>query len=694
MKKILSLILTFAMVFSLAMPAMAASVTGNTSSNVTASYTPTYSITVSTDANGTVTANPTAAAEGTLVTLTITPNSGYELDALSINDGDITAAKVEDGKYTFTMPASAVTVSATFKVAAQKYAIEIAKAATDYVAGTVTGTITSNVSEAAEGETVKLFAHPSDGYELDKVIIKFEVSGSTEYKTLDKDLSFNMPASKVTVQSYFVLSVVEPKITSLYVTIDGVRYDSTNTSAENPATIYSDSTYKVIVTGTDFDKLDMTAATNNPSVQYARGYAAFVNSAWSVDASSNTATFTISSMRDTSTAFEISYANKEDSISGTSNRNYHGSGVYIVYVNIKKPVYYNVTIADDIVNGKVTAEPTSAAEGATITLTVTPNAGFELDALTINNDAITATKGEDGKYTFTMPAGNVTVNATFKMQEPTYAITITEGIQYGTVVSDKAEAKNGETVKLTIIPAEGYELDTLTVGGHGVAADQVQNGVYTFNMGKAAVEINATFKKINYTITVNSSENGSVTALATATMGETVKLTWTTDAAYELGNISVKDANGNEVSITDKGLTEWTFVMPASNVTITATFNKLPITSADIVWGSMAFTYSDEQVVQADGSTADKGWSNDGSEGAGTVTVKNTGDNTFTAQVAYTAVTEYDEIAGTFDVTSAELVTEASQTFTLTLKNKPGKAIAAGTKIGEVTITINEAAEE
>lgn len=618
MKKILSLILTFAMVFSLAMPAMAASVTGNTSSNVTASYTPTYSITVSTDANGTVTANPTAAAEGTLVTLTITPNSGYELDALSINDGDITAAKVEDGKYTFTMPASAVTVSATFKVAAQKYAIEIAKAATDYAAGTVTGTITSNVSEAAEGDTVKLFAHPSDGYELQTVVIEYEVSGRTEYKTLDKDLSFIMPASEVTVESYFVPVVVvnEPKITSLYVTIDGVRYDSSNTSAENPATIYSDSTYSVNVTGTDFDKLDMSQGTNNPSVKYANGYAAFVGSAWTVDASSNTATYTISSMnplKDTSTAFEIGYANKEDAINGSSERNYRGSGVYIVYVDGKKPVYYNVKIAGGITNGAISVNPTSAAENATITLTVTPDAGYELDALTINDGAITATKGTDGNYTFTMPASDVTVNATFK--------------------------------------------------------------------------------KINYTITVNPSENGSVTvtapATATATMDDSVTLTVTPNTGYQIGTVTVKDGLGNTVDFTETGVASGTykFTMPASDVTVTATFNKLPITSADISWGSMAFTYTDGK----DG--AEGAWTNDGSEGAGTVTVKNTGDNTFTAQVAYTAVEEYAEIEGTFDEVSAELAAEDSKTFTLTLKNKPEKAITAGTKIGEVTITINEAAE-
>ena len=78
------------------------------------------------------------------------------------------------------------------------------------------------------------------------------------------------------------------------------------------------------------------------------------------------------------------------------------------------PTIYNVTIAGDIQNGSVTASPTSAEEGATITLTVTPEDGYVLDALTVT-DAFSTIKVTDNK--FTMPASNVTVSATFKQDE-------------------------------------------------------------------------------------------------------------------------------------------------------------------------------------------------------------------------------------------------------------------------------------
>jgi len=103
----------------------------------------------------------------------------------------------------------------------------------------------------------------------------------------------------------------------------------------------------------------------------------------------------------------------------------------------------------------------------------------------------------------------------------------------------------------------------------------------------------------------------------------------------------------------------------------------------------MSFTYSDEQVEQTDGSTADKGW--DDSE-TGWVTVKNTGETTFTAQAAYASYEGYESITGSFDPASKELAIGEKYTFTLELSGKPTKVLS-GDKIGKVTITINEAAE-
>lgn len=81
--------------------------------------TPTsYGITVSTAENGTVKSSNSSAAKDATVTITVTPNEGYVLDTLTVTDKDnntVSLTKVSDTQYTFKMPASAVTVKATFK---------------------------------------------------------------------------------------------------------------------------------------------------------------------------------------------------------------------------------------------------------------------------------------------------------------------------------------------------------------------------------------------------------------------------------------------------------------------------------------------------------------------------------------------------------------------------------------------------
>ena len=72
-----------------------------------------YNVTVSSTTNGTVTADPTSAEAGTTITLTVTPAGGYVLDALTVTDASSNPVTVTDNK--FTMPASDVTVTATFK---------------------------------------------------------------------------------------------------------------------------------------------------------------------------------------------------------------------------------------------------------------------------------------------------------------------------------------------------------------------------------------------------------------------------------------------------------------------------------------------------------------------------------------------------------------------------------------------------
>ena len=66
--------------------------------------------------NGDVTSSHKTASKGTTVTLTVEPDKGYTLETITVTDGSgkVVAITEKNGKYTFTMPASKVTVKATF----------------------------------------------------------------------------------------------------------------------------------------------------------------------------------------------------------------------------------------------------------------------------------------------------------------------------------------------------------------------------------------------------------------------------------------------------------------------------------------------------------------------------------------------------------------------------------------------------
>ena len=73
--------------------------------------------------------------------------------------------------------------------------------------------------------------------------------------------------------------------------------------------------------------------------------------------------------------------------------------------------------------------------------------------------------------------------------------------------------------------------------------------------------------------TPDKTENGSLSVTPkNAKKGSDVTITATPDKGYEVGDIVAKDAKGNKLTLKDNGDGTYTFTMPASKVTVTATF--------------------------------------------------------------------------------------------------------------------------
>ena len=80
----------------------------------------------------------------------------------------------------------------------------------------------------------------------------------------------------------------------------------------------------------------------------------------------------------------------------------------------------------------------------------------------------------------------------------------------------------------------------------------------------------------SYAVSAPSAKNGDVTVSPkNAAKGDTVTITVTPDSGYKVDKVTVTNANGNTITVTDKGNGKYTFTMPASKVTITPTFVKI-----------------------------------------------------------------------------------------------------------------------
>lgn len=185
-----------------------------------------------------------------------------------------------------------------------------------------------------------------------------------------------------------------------------------------------------------------------------------------------------------------------------------------------------------------------------------------------------------GTYTFTFdPATNKLVVS----GEIIYNVTVADGIQNGTVVANPTSGKAGDPITITATPAEGYKLNSLSINGEPAAADENEDGTYTYvlTMPAADVTITAEFSKKLYNITKAETENGSFTVSKNSGyMGDVIKVQPEPNEGYTVDQITVTAADGTTVPVND--LNE--FTMPASNVTVAVTFRALTI-SYEIRWG-------------------------------------------------------------------------------------------------------------
>ena len=245
-----------------------------------------------------------------------------------------------------------------------------------------------------------------------------------------------------------------------------------------------------------------------------------------------------------------------------------------------------------------------------------------------NSDSLTRTNVADsGAYTVEITVGTDTATS-----DPT-TVTITKATPDINISADQTSLTGGGDVKLTVtsngVPTEGKiavicDGITVTENKDGTFSATLPNETktYTFTASYAGDDNHAEASNTcrvsvtrhtssssssnpAYSVTTPSkSENGGVAVSSkNARKGDTVTVTVTPDAGYQLDKLTVTDKNGNVLKLTDKGDGKYSFTMPDGKVEIKAVFAKKVETSPFGDVSADAYYYKAVQWAQEQGIT-------------------------------------------------------------------------------------------
>lgn len=429
----------------------------------------TYNITCNSADHGNISA-PSSAAEGATVSVTATPADGYKLSTVTVNPvgGTSFNASVSGNTATFTMPASNVTIDATFtETVTTQY--KLVESATDLVAGAeymIAGLNTNSAYVALMGT----------------------ISGNIG-TAVQSGFSYNSGTKILTV---------EDGCTATPITLGGNSGEWTFHNGDGYICHTGDKKIDVSSTVGIYEKW-MINTNNLPSNRNLIQNAG--NTVYYLQYNSGAPRFT----------------------------DYNSSQQAVALFKKVEVGDYTITVDDTIENGSVIANKATANEGDQVTLTVTPEPGYEVTALSYNGTAITPlTSGSDpSTYTFTMPNADVTITATFALAKNEIAYTIAPAnsgevwLQNGTTYDQSlgySYSTMGTTVSIALAAYPGYDVNSLAITDATGATvpftkynSEWNNGkwvtYYTFVMPATAVNIAATFKSGDIYILGTANDN-------------------------------------------------------------------------------------------------------------------------------------------------------------------------------------------
>lgn len=468
----------------------------------------TGTVTIGAVEHGSVTADKMTAEVGADVTFTVTPNENYSVKSFKVNNDE--KQLNDSNQVVVKMVEGGLTVSAEFEI--NSAAVTITQA--DH------GSISADKSTAKIGENVTFTVAPEANY----VVSSFKVN--------DVDVALDGNNQAVVVMVAGGLNVTASfELGSGTVTIGTMEHGAV-TADKMTAKIGEDVTFKI------------TSET---------GYE--VNF------------FKVNGI-------SVKYEAKEDPTTGKT----YGeakvkmvSGGLTVTAEFKLAVY---TIEwDTPAHGTIAVEgdKASATYGEEVKFIFTPETGYEIKYLTINEEQVQW--ASDNTYTTIMGEYGLFVTVQFGLENET--ITVNAG-EHGTIehknkADDTQDYLYGDTAVVTVTPNEGFMIETITVDGKTIQVPEDKKGGYSFEqLVEKDLNISATFTDV-HTISeftdsvineIKNAQDIKVKLAGDVTLGVALPLAKGT-TEYDLGghtitstlNGMLRDANTDTATFGNKSVT-------------------------------------------------------------------------------------------------------------------------------------------
>lgn len=497
-----------------------------------------HAITVVQPANGTVSVDASSAKQGDNVSVTVVPDEGYTVKGIKLQlSGSGYYATYGSGKYWgFTMPDCDVSVTAILEKAS--YSISTSSQHCS---------VSLSAQQASVGDIVRVTPKADEGWRVDDVTVSTADGKSVKVSKQASYWSFEMPASNVTVT--VKTSAIEKNAHQVKVTCG---------SHVSATAVPSQAKEGETVTVTTKPDAGYEVTSFSPR-QYIDGMPVGLNYK---QVGENTWTFTMPDADAT------------------------------VVVLAGKDVDYQFSIqANQPEHGTLALDRATAKSGETVTVKVSADKGWNVSSLRVRSTdggvAAYATKRSDDTWSFKMPAEDVVVDAVMSQQEDQeYKISVFRHMLVDVIPSVET-AHAGETVTLTVRPADGYRVTGVRVGPESgdvyPEVTQLDDVTWAFEMPSSNVTVSATTVwDAPFAVQLEQPEHGTITASSSnAKYGEGVTVTVQAEEGWEPSSVTVVDVDGTRVTTERTGESAWTFSMPASAVTVSA---ELSSVDADETW--------------------------------------------------------------------------------------------------------------